>query len=175
MTISSAAAWDCFIAVSCDNNIYTADQTIIALDSNEIYCIPRIQLNASSKLIVYLRDELTDEILKISNKYKSKEEVQKAMSTSNDAAYEFVDAVEKTLNSRIEAANQFEKDLRTEEGRAKIIKEANRINVAKEKRKAEAAAKAAEASKDTTEEDEETQEEKKEPKLTPEQKKYKNK
>ena len=50
------------IRVSCDNNIYTADQTIIALDSNEIYCIPRIQLNASSKLIVYLRDELTDEL-----------------------------------------------------------------------------------------------------------------
>lgn len=117
-------------------------------------------------------NELTNEILKISNKYKSKEEVQKAMSTSNDAAYEFVDAVEKTLNSRIEAANQFEKDLRTEEGRAKIIKEANKVNAAKEKRKAEAAAKAAKASKDT-EESEETAEEKKEPKLTPEQKKYK--
>lgn len=50
------------IRVSCDDNIYTADQTIIALDSNEIYCIPRIQLSASSKLIVYLRDELTDEL-----------------------------------------------------------------------------------------------------------------
>ena len=118
-------------------------------------------------------NELTDEILKISNKYKSKEEVQKAMSTSNDAAYEFVEAVEKTLNSRIEAANQFEKDLSTEEGRAKIIKEANKANAAKEKRKAEAAAKAAKASQETTEEEEETAEGRKEPKLTPEQKKYK--